>query len=59
MTTMQAPNGAIIEATEEAVKNLLDMGFTRVSEERPRRKAAPRKRTATKEQEHGGVRNRR
>lgn len=50
MITMQAPNGATIEAAEESVKNLLDMGFRRVSEEgqEPKPKAAPRKRTTRK-----------
>ncbi len=40
MVRLASPNGAIIEARDEAVKSLLAMGFARLAEGEP--KAAPK-----------------
>lgn len=51
---MRAPNGAVIDARDEAVKGLIDAGFTRVEQkaEKPakRKTTAGRRRAATKNQ---------
>lgn len=47
MERLVSPGGAVIEARDEAVKNLLAMGFARVAEEKP--KAAPKRSAKKKE----------
>ena len=50
---LTAPNGATVDASDEAAANLLANGFSRPVEPKPKPKAAPRKRAAkpkTKEQ---------
>ena len=52
MERLVSPNGVEVEAMDEAVGNLLAMGFSRAEAEKPKPKAAPRKRAdaRTKEQ---------
>lgn len=46
MERLVSPNGVAVDAEDTAVDNLLAIGFKRAEAEKPKAKAAPRKRAA-------------